>query len=191
MSKNKEENCPLCKKHCPLENPQCKKGVEYSKNLHESADKTQEVSKTEEIVISPKELTIEWRLMELLKKSKQALRHIKGYPQGQGRILSLLLDHGSMTQRKLLDYTDIKSSSLSELISKLKKDGYIIRIKSDEDKRNREISLTPAGILKAQTNRCQQNECKMELFSMLTDEEKQQLELTLTKLLTSWIVPIE
>jgi len=176
MNTQTNERCPLCKNQCLLSEPQCRKGKEYAQNME-----NQELKESQE----PSQLEI--RLMTLFQKCSHLLSHRKGHQQSQGRILSILMEKGSMTQRELLDFADIRSSSMSELIGKLEAERFIERSISKEDRRNLNISLTESGMIAAGNTKQNRYETASELFSVLTDEEKQELEIILTHLFNQWI----
>ena len=64
---------------------------------------------------------------------------------GQGRILRILAEEGSMTQRTLTEKLGIQPGSASEVIGKLERAGFIERRESEEDRRTADVSLTEAG----------------------------------------------
>lgn len=160
--------CPLCEKKCPLESPQCQSGKTYaffSSSRHE---------------------TQENKLFALFNKLSHLFVHRNGQNQGKNRILAILRHHGDMTQRELLDHTDIRSASLSELLAKIEANGDISRERSSENARSIYIRLTPKG--KTEAIRIHQENLQLsdELFSCLNKQEQEQLEHILIKLLASW-----
>lgn len=82
---------------------------------------------------------------------KQHLRtHAAGGPmadtsRGQGRILAALRMKDGISTKDLSYLLGIRVSSLNELLSKLEKNGYIIRESSETDKRVMLIHLTDKG----------------------------------------------
>ncbi|MDR3307965.1 MAG: MarR family transcriptional regulator, partial [Coriobacteriales bacterium] len=104
----------------------------------------------------------------------------------QGRILAILAQHESLTQRELLDIANIRSASLSELLGKVESSGYITREKNTADHRNIDIRLTKAGEQAAQGLPHQRATMAQELFSALDTNEREQLACILEKLLASW-----
>ncbi|MCD7809905.1 MAG: MarR family transcriptional regulator [Erysipelotrichaceae bacterium] len=121
-------------------------------------------------------------LVGLLIKCSQVLNHKMGKKQGQGRILEILNERDTISQKELQDILNIKAGSISEILSKLQKSGKIIRYKDDNDKRKSVIQITDKGrntITHYQNN----NE---DIFFMLDDNEKEQLSYLLNKILISW-----
>ena len=92
----------------------------------------------------------------------------------------------SIVQRDLLDMTQMKSSSLSELVKKLEDDGFITKSIDPSDKRNMILALTPKG--EAEAFRMQQvrEQIADKAFSRITNEEKNVLLEILTKLRDYW-----
>lgn len=112
--------------------------------------------------------------------------HRNGQNQGKNRILAILRHHGDMTQRELLDHTDIRSASLSELLAKIEANGDIQRERSRENARNVNICLTSKGRAEAEQIHRENLMLSDELFSCLTKEEQMQLEPILIKLILHW-----
>ena len=160
--------CPLCEKKCPFENTQCQSGKQYalfSGSRHE---------------------TQENQLFALFYKLSHLFIHRNGQNQGKNRILAILRHHGDMTQRKLLDHTDIRSASLSELLTKIEANGDITRERSQESARNLLIRLTPKGTTEAIRIHQENLRLSDELFSCLNIQEQEQLKHILIKLLVNW-----
>ncbi|MGN1116492.1 MAG: MarR family winged helix-turn-helix transcriptional regulator [Candidatus Ornithomonoglobus sp.] len=104
----------------------------------------------------------------------------------QKRILIILLESGGMTQRELTERIGIQPGSVSEVIGKLEKAGLIQRQESRTDRRTTDIQLTEAGRIQAEEASEQRKTRHREMFSCLSDEEKDSL-LTITdKLLKDW-----
>ena len=101
--------------------------------------------------------------------------------QGQRRVLTILQERGSMQQRELQEYLGIQPGSMSELIGKLEQKGLLKRTSSEEDRRSRILTLTEQGQKMAHPGQEEQ-----ELFSILSEDEKEQLKALLAKLLEAW-----
>lgn len=163
-----EKYCPICEKHCSMENIGCKRGKKYF-YLEQDHEGNQET-----------------KLIALFYKCTHIFMHRNGNSRGKNRILAILHEHGDMTQRELLDHTDIREASLSELLSKIEANGGIKRERSSQDARQVNIELTETGKIEAEQIRQEQAEFAKELFSALNAEEMKQLECLLVKLLLSW-----
>ena len=91
-----------------------------------------------------------------------------------------------MHKNQLMKYLDIKSSSLSEIVSKLEKNNLIYKLKSQDDKRKTLLFLTPSGEEIAKDFEKTREANANLLFSELTNEEKNQLQKLLNKLIPHW-----
>lgn len=112
--------------------------------------------------------------------------HAHGKFCGQGRLLIQLLEKGTLTQRELIDITGRRSATLSEQLENMDKAGLVTRSRNEQDQRNVDVSLTPLGqetAKEVQNNRIKRAHV---LFSVLTEEEKEQLYHLLYKLLDAW-----
>lgn len=77
----------------------------------------------------------------------QEMQAFKNPTRGQGRILSILKMKPEITQKELLFLLNMSKQSLAELLSKLEKNGFIIRQPSPTDRRVSLITLTEKGKL--------------------------------------------
>lgn len=106
---------------------------------------------------------------------------------GQGRALAALTQNGgSMSQSDLLVLLDIRSSSLSELLGKLERNGFIARQKDEQDKRVTIVTLTEAGQALVDTQMASRKERAQSVFAALDEAEQAQLLTLLTKLVEDW-----
>lgn len=101
---------------------------------------------------------------------------------GQGRILKILAEEGGMTQRSLTEKLGIQPGSASEVIGKLERAGFITRSENAEDRRTADVCLTDAGREQLEAKKQE----KPDLFSALSEEEKDQLLVLLEKLRADW-----
>ena len=106
----------------------------------------------------------------------------------QRRVLMLLREHGSMTQRDLLERMEVRPSSLSELLGKLESHGWVVKEKSAADKRNYDVALTPDGLRALEELEAQNCAAASELLSCLEPEERARLAALLEKLSGAWRV---
>lgn len=104
----------------------------------------------------------------------------------QKRILIILREVGSITQRELTRRLGIQPGSASEVLTKLEKAGLITRIANDTDRRTSVISLTPEGSLLALDAAAQRSKRHTEMFSCLTKNEKLEFLSLLEKLNADW-----
>ncbi|MEG0373964.1 MAG: MarR family transcriptional regulator [Enterococcus sp.] len=98
---------------------------------------------------------------------------------GQGQILTIIRNHGTITQKDLVNQLDMQPQSASEMIRKLEKKEYITREKSEADKRVMNIHLTSRGKVAAQ----QSDDFRPIVLEALTHEEKEQFDHIMNKLI--------
>ncbi|MCC8123693.1 MAG: MarR family transcriptional regulator [Oscillospiraceae bacterium] len=98
-----------------------------------------------------------------------------GFYMGQYRCLFLLAQADAVSQKELAETMGIRPASLSELLHKLEEKGFARRTTSDKDRRVTLISLTEAGMEEVRRCRARQREVHRDMFSVLSDEEKEQL----------------
>lgn len=115
-----------------------------------------------------------------LRKLGYKIQNFQAGKGSQSRVLMVLLTNPGMTQQKLTEHLDIKPASVSEILSKLQKVGYITRQPSIEDRRTSNISLTKEGLIQAKIALDEKKENYDHIFACLSDEEKE-IYLNLTK----------
>lgn len=94
---------------------------------------------------------------------------------GQRRILMTLLRQEGLTQKELQDLLEVSSGALSEILQKMEDASWITRTKSRDDKRQVNITLTPAGQDKALQVRAHYLLTLERMFECLDQGEKTQL----------------
>lgn len=104
----------------------------------------------------------------------------------QKRILIVLSEVGVITQRELTKRLRIKPGSASEVIGKLETAGLIVRMPSEVDRRTADIKLTKEGIIEAEKARSKREKRHNQMFSCLSDEEKDILLSLLEKVNLDW-----
>ena len=117
-----------------------------------------------------------------LKALGHILRMLPGTRDGQNRVLSILLEKGTLSQRELMELASIRSASLSELVAKLEMNGYVRRFPNPRDHRSVSVCLTEAGTLAARALM----EDRTDLYGGMTDEELEKLLGILEKLAEKW-----
>jgi DNA-binding MarR family transcriptional regulator len=106
----------------------------------------------------------------------------------QRRIAQILATADSMSQLELQNLLGIKSGSISEIVIKMEKKGYITRSKGADDKRKIVLRITKSGrdwhanIQKVMLH----NDDRQKWFSVLNDSEQKKLQKMLTRLMVSW-----
>lgn len=110
--------------------------------------------------------------------------HHRGRRGGQNGILALLAEKESMDQKELQQLLQIQPGSVSEILMKLERKGFITREKNEEDRRRSVVWLTEKGKEALKEQNSQEEETDM--FAALNEEEKSELKRLLKKLLESW-----
>lgn len=95
--------------------------------------------------------------------------------RGQSRLLILLLENGTLTQRELIDITGRRSATLSEQLANMESAGYITRKIHDSDRRNVEVTLTDSGREVAADAASSRRRLADTLFEDYSPEEKKAL----------------
>lgn len=104
----------------------------------------------------------------------------------QKRILIVLLETGKITQRVLTERLGIQPGSASEVLAKLEHAGLIAREASSEDRRTTDVSLTEKGREQAMEALAFRQERHTQMFSCLSEQEKDQLLGLLEKVCRDW-----
>ncbi len=104
----------------------------------------------------------------------------------QKRILIVLLEAGTITQRELTARLGIKPGSASEVLAKLEDAGLISRTRSENDRRTVNVELTEAGRSAAVEAAKQRQSRHMNMFACLSDDEKNTLLHLLEKINKDW-----
>lgn len=115
-----------------------------------------------------------------------AMRRISEGKGSQKRILMILLESGTMTQSALTEQIGIQPGSASEVLGKLETAGLILRTPSETDRRTADICLTASGKSAAEAAYAQRQVRHQQMFSGLSDEEKETLLLLLEKVNADW-----
>ena len=126
------------------------------------------------------------KLIHNLRRCGHYLRHHTEEKGSQRRVLFLLRRRGPMTQKDLLDAMGVRAGSLSELLSKLEAKGCIAREKSEADKRNYNVTITPAGLEVLEELQRQYHASMAALLVDFPDEDKVELNRLLEKLQNAW-----
>lgn len=183
----KKEFCPCCGRHCDLREPGCQRGKEYLRTgiVPEQHHRKDRPSK-EERQAHYRASGIQDKLIMNLRDLSHIMRFLYEGKGSQKRILIILNEAGCITQRKLTERLGIQPGSASEVIAKLEEAGHIIRTPSETDRRTMNIELTESGKLLALEAVEQRNRRHMEMFSCLSDNEKDTLLALLEKVNTDW-----
>lgn len=178
--------CPCCGRHCDLKEPHCKRGEEYAKtgkmpkqgygkkHDHEMhMEHYHSLDMNEQLIINLRNLG---HMMRLLYEGKAS----------QKRILIILDESGTTTQRDLTERLGIQPGSASEILSKLENTGLIIRTQNEDDRRTTDICLTDKGKEMAGEALAQRQKRHEEMFSCLSKEERQELLSLMERVCADW-----
>lgn len=126
------------------------------------------------------------RLIFSLLDINHTMRSLYEGKASQKRILIILSEVKSITQKDLTMRLGIQPGSASEILSKLESAGLIRRTVSETDRRTANISLTDEGEKMALEAAKQRSQRHVEMFSCLSGDEKEQLLSLLEKLNEDW-----
>lgn len=104
----------------------------------------------------------------------------------QKRVMIVLNETGTITQRELTERLGIQPGSASEVIGKLESAGLLKRTPSPSDRRTTDIQLTEAGKSAAIEARAQREARHIQMFSCLTEDEKDTLVQLLERVNSFW-----
>lgn len=112
--------------------------------------------------------------------------HTGGRGGKQFVLAALHKSGGQLTQRELLEGTNISPAALSEVVAKLEAEGLISREPYEHDRRQLLLKLTEEGEGCA-AHMCQKrDEFESKAFACLTATEQEQLKELLSKLVDHW-----
>ncbi len=142
------------------------------------------LNKTENSPSDYNEKNINDKILLNIRDIEQRMHFLYDGKKSQRRILIILRDEESITQRELTEKLSIKPASVSEVLAKLANKGYIIRVPSSIDKRTMVISLTEEGRRVADEAYQSRSLRIVEMLSCFDDDEKDTLLSLLEKLNT-------
>ncbi len=105
-----------------------------------------------------------------------------GLYQGQESLLILILQNDGASQRDLAEQLDVRPSSMTEMLTKLKQHDLILRKQDETDQRVVHIHLTEAGRVLAESLAEGKDTFTKSFFCALTEEEQEQLFVLINKL---------
>lgn len=123
-------------------------------------------------------------LSQLLGKCGHFLFHRPERGRMQEKILSILIQQESITQKELQEKFSVKPGSISEIITKLEDRGLLIRERNLSDKRCVVLKITEKGREAAEI--FLDEERGKNLYASLNKEEKETLKRLLKKLIDNW-----
>ena len=114
--------------------------------------------------------------------------HVNGGGRsGRAPIICALLKHGdAIPQRELMNMFDLKAGSLSEVLTKIERDGLVERTRDPQDRRQLIVRLTSEGHKQATAEQLDRERVRAEALCCLTDAEREQLEYILARIKQHW-----
>lgn len=126
---------------------------------------------------------------ELVMGLRDVSHAMRGLYEGKGsqkRVLMVLQETGKVSQRELTQRLGIQPGSVSEVIGKLEGAGLVSRTESESDRRTVDLELTEEGAKRAEEARAQRVQRHKEMFTVLSDEEKEAFLIMLQKINEDW-----
>lgn len=102
--------------------------------------------------------------------------------RGQARVLTMVAMQEGINQKDLAFLLGIRPQTIGEMLRKLEERGLVERRKSEEDARATQVFLTDEGRARAEEIAERRALAAADMFSVLTDDEKEQLDALLDKL---------
>lgn len=179
--------CPGCGRRCDLSEPHCSRGEEYLRTEKISGS-AQGGEYSEPCRNNDCGLDLNDRLVHDLLDLGHVLRSQYEGRASQKRILIILNETGSITQKDLTERLGIQPGSASEILAKLENAGLIIRTQNENDRRTTDVCLTDTGRGLAGNALTQRQKRHAEMFSCLSEEEKGTLLSLMEKVCADWRV---
>lgn len=132
------------------------------------------------------QLDVNNRLIWNFRDIGHTMRQISEGKGSQQRILIILRETGPVTQSALTQRLGIQPGSASEVLLKLEAAGLIARTCSERDKRTADVCLTEAGSVEAEKAAEKRRARHEQMFSVLTQEEKETLLKLLERINAHW-----
>lgn len=178
--------CPGCGRHCSLSEPHCGRGEEYSRTGKMPEHRQGKRQDHEMRQAHYRAADINGKIIINLRDMSHMMRMLYEGRASQKRILIILNESETITQRDLTERLGIQPGSASEILAKLEGAGWILRTQNEEDRRTTDIRLTDSGRELAEEASAQRQKRHEEMFSCLSEEERQQLLSLLEKVSADW-----
>lgn len=167
--------CPGCGRHCDLSKPHCSRGEEYRRTGEMPEQGYGKEKRYEMRMAHYQAADTNDKLIINLRDLGHIMRFLYEGKASQKRILIILNEVKTITQRDLTEYLGIQPGSASEVLSKLESAGLIIRTQNETDRRTTDVSLTDTGRELAAEALAQRQRRHEEMFSCISEEEKEKL----------------
>ena len=182
----KENICPGCGQHCDLSEPHCSRGEEYRRTGKMPEQRHRKEKRYEMRMAHYQSTDTNDKLIINLRDLGHIMRFLYEGKASQKRILIILNELKTITQRDLTEHLGIQPGSASEILSKLESAGLIIRTQNETDRRTTDVSLTDTGRELAVEALAQRQRRHEEMFSCISEEEKEKLLSLLERIYADW-----
>lgn len=119
---------------------------------------------------SPSQLII--RISRIISRlSEKRLEHL-GFSVAQLPVLHALKDGKALTQKELIEIVGTEQASMAEMLSRMERNGLILRQLDISDRRRSLITLTPLAIKKIPSAIEIYNQGNIEILQGLTEQEQ-------------------
>ena len=152
------------------------------KDMHYGRRKSAKAEKGEEYLSTAVDEKLLWNLADI----GHVIYHLSEGRSSQKKILILLSKNGKITQRELTERLRVQSASSSEILMKMERAGWIARTPGETDRRTMDVVLTERGMEEAAAAKEHIEAAHREMFSCLTDAEKESFLTVLEKLNAEW-----
>lgn len=178
--------CFGCGRHCDLNEPHCDR-EEKCRRTGDILEQRQEKRHHHEMRLEHYHAAdINDKLIINLRNLNHIMRSLYEGKASQKRILIILNEMETITQRDLTERLGIQPGSASEILSKLENAGWILRTQNKGDRRTTDVCLTDSGRELATEALAQRRKRHEEMFSCLSEEEKEHLLSLLEKVCADW-----
>lgn len=109
------------------------------------------------------------------------LHRIGSKKRGQDSVLAIISQYPGITQKELGKRLEIQPATVSELLMKLERKGFVLREKDEQDRRSIRVQLTNDG-----QTALEAPQEESDPFQALSADEQEQLRSLLEKLLADW-----
>ena len=178
--------CPGCGRHCDLSEPHCSRGEEYRRTGKMPEQRHRKEKRYEMRMAHYQSTDTNDKLIINLRDLGHIMRFLYEGKASQKRILIILNELKTITQRDLTEHLGIQPGSASEILSKLESAGLIIRTQNETDRRTTDVSLTDTGRELAVKALAQRQRLHEEMFSCISEEEKEKLLSLLERIYADW-----
>ena len=178
--------CPGCGRHCDLSEPHCSRGEEYRRTGKMPEQRHRKEKRYEMRMAHYQSTDTNDKLIINLRDLGHIMRFLYEGKASQKRILIILNELKTITQRDLTEHLGIKPGSASEILSKMEASGLIVRTQNETDRRTTDVSLTDTGRELAVEALAQRQRRHEEMFSCISEEEKEKLLSLLERIYADW-----